>query len=78
MCNKLFKVEKVKNKTMWQYCIILDLGLVFLTLAIYSFRHTMAFLKHGDKATATVIDFHRYESDGEVFAPIFTFRTKDN
>jgi len=38
----------------------------------------MAFLKYGDKATATVIDFHRYESDGEVFAPIFTFRTKDN
>ncbi|WP_246250244.1 MULTISPECIES: DUF3592 domain-containing protein [Sphingobacterium] len=38
----------------------------------------MEFLKNGDKATATVIDLHKYESEGEVFAPVFTFRTKDN
>ena len=63
---------------MWQYYITLALGLLFLVIAIYSFRNTIAFLKKGDKATATVVDLHRYESEGEVFAPIFTFQTKDN
>ncbi|CAM3698133.1 MULTISPECIES: DUF3592 domain-containing protein [Sphingobacterium] len=63
---------------MWQYYLILGLGVVFLLLAIFSFRNTMEFLKNGDKATATVIDLHKYESEGEVFAPVFTFRTKDN
>lgn len=71
-------MEQTKNKPMWQYYFILGLGLVFLVLGIYSFRNTMLFLKKGDKATATVIELHRYESDGEVFAPIFAFRTKDN
>lgn len=54
------------------------LGLLFLVMAIYSFHNTIAFLKKGDRATATVVDLHKYESEGEVFAPIFTFRTKDN
>ncbi|WP_324755605.1 DUF3592 domain-containing protein [Sphingobacterium thalpophilum] len=63
---------------MWQYYLILGLGLVFLLLAIFSFRNTIAFLKNGAKATATVTDLHSYESEGEVFAPVFTFRTKDN
>ncbi|SCY15364.1 Protein of unknown function [Flavobacterium anhuiense] len=63
---------------MWQYYLISGLGLVFLLSAIFSFRNTMLFLKNGNKATATVIGLHRYESDGEVFAPIFTFQTKDN
>jgi len=71
-------VEQIKNKPMWQYYLILGLGVVFLLLAIFSFRNTMEFLKNGDKATATVIDLHKYESEGEVFAPVFTFRTKDN
>nr|WP_199156737.1 hypothetical protein [Pedobacter sp. ASV2] len=56
---------------MWQYCIILGMGLVFLLLAGYSFRNTMVFLSNAEKATATVTDLHKYESDGEVFAPIF-------
>ncbi len=71
-------MEKVKNKIMWQYYIILGLGVLFLVWAIYSFRSTMVFLKKADKTTATVIDLHKFESEGEVFAPIFTFRTKDN
>jgi len=71
-------VEQIKNKPMWQYYLILGLGVVFLLLAIFSFRNTMEFLQNGDKATATVIDLHKYESEGEVFAPVFTFRTKDN
>lgn len=71
-------MELTKNKSMWQYYWILGLGLIFLVLGIYSFRNTIVFLKNGNKVTATVIDFHKYESDGEVFAPIFTFRTKDN
>ncbi|NPE44919.1 DUF3592 domain-containing protein [Sphingobacterium sp. arapr2] len=71
-------MEQIKNKPMWQYYLILGLGVVFLLLAIFSFRNTMEFLKNGDKATATVIDLHKYESEGEVFAPVFTFRTKDN
>ncbi len=72
-------MENFKNNTiMWQYYLILGLGVVFLVWAVYSFRNTMTFLNNGYKATATVIDFHKYESDGEVFAPIFTFRTKDN
>ncbi|WP_100375200.1 DUF3592 domain-containing protein [Chryseobacterium geocarposphaerae] len=72
-------MENFKNNTiMWQYYLILGLGVVLLVWAVYSFRNTMTFLNNGYKATATVIDFHKYESDGEVFAPIFTFRTKDN
>ncbi|MPS64786.1 MAG: DUF3592 domain-containing protein [Chryseobacterium sp.] len=72
-------MENFKNNTiMWQYYLILGLGVVFLVWAVYSFRNTMTFLNNGYKATATVIDFHKYESDGEAFAPIFTFRTKDN
>ncbi|EJF99022.1 DUF3592 domain-containing protein [Flavobacterium sp. F52] len=71
-------MEQIKKKIMWKYYLILGLGLVFLLLAIFCFRNTILFLKNGDKATATVIDLYRYESDGIVFAPIFTFRTKDN
>ena len=71
-------MEQIKNKPMWQYYLILGLGVVFLLLAIFSFRNAMEFLQNGDKATATVIDLHKYESEGEVFAPVFTFRTKDN
>jgi len=63
---------------MWQYYIILALGLVFLVAAIFSFRHTVEFLKNGNKATATVIDLRMYESEGEVYAPVFTFLTSDN
>lgn len=63
---------------MWQYYLILGLGGVFLLLAIFSFRNTMVFLKNGDKATATVTDLHKYEAEGDVFAPVFTFRTKEN
>ncbi|WP_426479137.1 DUF3592 domain-containing protein [Chryseobacterium sp. CBSDS_008] len=70
-------MEKIKNKIMWQYYIILGLGLVFLLLAGYSFRNTMIFLKNGEKAIATVSDLHKFESEGELFAPIFTFQTKD-
>lgn len=72
-------MENFKNNIiMWQYYLILGLGVVFFVWAVYSFRNTMTFLNNGYKATATVIDFHKYESDGEAFAPIFTFRTKDN
>lgn len=63
---------------MWQYHIILAFGFVFLLVAIISCRHTLKFLNNGHKATATVIDYHKYESDGEVYAPIFTFLTTDN
>lgn len=56
----------------------LALGLLFLLVAIISCCHTLKFLNNGYKATATVIDYHKYESDGEVYAPIFTFRTTDN
>mgnify|MGYP000905332297 CR=1 FL=1 len=71
-------MDGIKNKTMWQYYLILGLGLIFLLLAIVSFRNTLIFLKNGYKATATVIDLHKYESDGEVYAPVFSFRTEDN
>ncbi|WP_343565703.1 DUF3592 domain-containing protein [Sphingobacterium sp.] len=71
-------MEQIKNKPMWQYYLILGIGIVFLLLAIFSFRNTMVFLKNGEKTIATVIDLHRYESEGEVFAPIFTFHTKDD
>ncbi|GEM_PF-5114553 len=39
---------------MWQYYVILGLGLVFLLLAIISFRNTLVFLKNGYK----VLIFH--------------------
>ena len=71
-------MNQTKKKIMWQYYLILGLGLAFLVLSIYSFHNTMVFLKKGNKAIATVVDLHRYESDGESFAPVFNFRTQDN
>lgn len=71
-------METIKNKTMWQYYIILALGLLFLIAAIISFRHTVKFLNHGNKATATVIELRAYESDGEVYVPVFSFLTSEN
>jgi len=63
---------------MWQYYIILGLGIVFLLAAVLSFRNTLAFIKNGHKTIATVIDLHEYESEGKVYAPVFTFYTRDN
>ena len=71
-------MEIIKNKTMWQYYIILTLGSVFLIAAIISFRHTMKFLNNGNITTATVIDLRTYRSEGEVYAPVFSFLTNDN
>lgn len=69
------QMEEIKKKTMWQYYIILGLGIIFFLAAIFSFKNTIAFLKSGHKTTATVVDLRSYESEGEVFAPIFTYRT---
>lgn len=62
---------------MWQYYMILLLGFLLLFAAGYSFRNTLAFLNKGEKTVATVTDLRTIESEGEVYAPIFTYHTMD-
>jgi hypothetical protein len=71
-------MDKIKKKVMWQYYIILGAGLILLFWAALSFRNTISFLKKAEKATGTVISLRTIESDGEVYAPIFNYQTKDN
>ncbi|WP_426479383.1 DUF3592 domain-containing protein [Chryseobacterium sp. CBSDS_008] len=67
-----------KNKTMWQYYIILGAGVILFVAALLSLKNTLFFLKNAEKATATVTSLRVFESDGEVFSPLFTFRTRNN
>ncbi|MBE4947967.1 DUF3592 domain-containing protein [Chryseobacterium culicis] len=66
------------NNTMWQYYIILGAGVILFAAALLSFKNTLFFLKNAEKATATVTSLRVFESDGEVFSPLFTFRTRNN
>lgn len=63
---------------MWQYYIILGAGMILFVAALLSLKNTLLFLKKAEKATATVTSLRVYESDGEVFSPLFTFRTRNN
>ncbi|WP_312296493.1 DUF3592 domain-containing protein [Chryseobacterium sp.] len=63
---------------MWQYYIILGAGIVLSIFAFLSLKSTLSFLKKAEKATATVTSLRVYESDGEIFSPLFTYRTRDN
>lgn len=63
---------------MWQYYIILGAGVILFAAALLSFKNTLFFLKNAEKATATVTSLRVFESDGEVFSPLFTFRTRNN
>ncbi|WP_346086341.1 DUF3592 domain-containing protein [Sphingobacterium ginsenosidimutans] len=62
---------------MWQYYLMVGLGLVLLFFAFLTFRNVLLFLKKAEKTTATVIRLRIIESDGEVYSPIFRFRTWD-
>ena len=63
---------------MWQYYIILGAGIVLFVTALLSLRNTLSFLKKAERSTATVTSLRVYDSDGEVYSPLFTFRTRDN
>ena len=63
---------------MWQYYLILGAGAILFAAALLSLRNTLTFLKNAEKTTATVTSLRVFESDGEVFSPLFTFRTRDN
>ncbi len=63
---------------MWQYYIILGAGIALFIFALLSLRSTLAFLKKAEKATATVTSLRIDDSDGEVYIPLFTFRTRNN
>ncbi|WP_249413656.1 DUF3592 domain-containing protein [Chryseobacterium indologenes] len=63
---------------MWQYYLILGAGIVLFVAALLSFRNTLSFLKKAERSTATVTSLRVYDSDGEVFSPLFTFRTRNN
>jgi hypothetical protein len=67
-----------KKKVMWQYYLILGAGIVLFVAALLSFRNTLSFLKKAERSTATVTSLRVYDSDGEVFSPLFTFRTRNN
>ncbi|WP_312992902.1 DUF3592 domain-containing protein [Chryseobacterium flavum] len=67
-----------KKKAMWQYYIILGAGVILFVAALLSFRNTLSFLKKAEKATATVTSLRVDNSDGEVYLPVFTFRTQNN
>ncbi|UTX50290.1 DUF3592 domain-containing protein [Chryseobacterium sp. MA9] len=71
-------MNRNKTKTMWQYYIILGAGMILFVAALLSLKNTLLFLKKAEKATATVTSLRVYESDGEVFSPLFTFRTRNN
>lgn len=62
---------------MWQYYMILLLGFLLLFAAGYSFRNTLAFLKRGEKTLGTVTGLQTYSSEGDVYAPVFTYHTHD-
>ncbi len=63
---------------MWQYYIILGAGVILFVAALLSLRSTLSFLKKAEKATATVTSLRVDNSDGEVYLPVFTFRTQNN
>ncbi|WP_313090632.1 DUF3592 domain-containing protein [Chryseobacterium flavum] len=67
-----------KKKAMWQYYIILGAGVILFVAALLSLRSTLSFLKKAEKATATVTSLRVDNSDGEVYLPVFTFRTQNN
>ncbi|WP_374462326.1 DUF3592 domain-containing protein [Chryseobacterium sp.] len=67
-----------KKKTMWQYYIILGAGIALFIFAFLSLRNTLTFLKKAEKATAAVTSLRIDDSDGEVYMPLFTFRTRNN
>lgn len=71
-------MNRNKTKTMWQYYIILGAGMILFVAALLSLKNTLLLLKKAEKATATVTSLRVYESDGEVFSPLFTFRTRNN
>jgi len=62
---------------MWQYYILLGAGLILLLLATFSFRNTLAFIKKSEKTTGTVVSIRTFQSEEEVYAPVFSYRTKD-
>lgn len=68
-------MKKKDKKIMWQYYMIVLLGILLLLAAGYSFRNTIEFLNRGEKTMATVTDLRTIESDGEVYSPIFTYQT---
>lgn len=57
---------------------MLGAGLGLLILAAISFKSTITFLKNGEKVTGTVTSLREIDSDGVVYVPVFTYRTKDN
>lgn len=63
---------------MWQYYIILGAGVILFVAALLSLRSTLSFLKKAEKATATVTSLRVDNSEGEVYLPVFTFRTQNN
>lgn len=62
---------------MWQYYVMVGLGLILLFISFLTFRDVHLFLKKAEKTTATVIRLRTIQSDGEVYCPVFRFRTKD-
>ncbi|MCJ7932660.1 MAG: DUF3592 domain-containing protein [Chryseobacterium sp.] len=71
-------MNTMNKKTMWYYYVILGAGIILLILAFFSFRDTLSFLKRAEKATGTVTSLRTIQSEGEVYLPVFTFRTKNN
>jgi len=71
-------MSRNKKKVMWQYYLILGAGIVLFIFAFLSFRSTLSFLKKAEKTTATVTSLREFDSDGIVFSPLFTFRTRNN
>lgn len=83
-CDKIVFTSKIsimnrnKKKAMWQYYIISAAGIILFVAALLSFRSTLSFLKKAEKATATVTSLRIDDSDGEVYMPLFIFRTRNN
>ena len=61
------------------YTISLSIGIVLLVVSLFLLKESIAFIKRGNRAIATVIRLEKVsDSDGDSYRPIFQFKTSFN
>jgi hypothetical protein len=61
------------------YGITLAIGLILLTISLFIFKESLAFIRKSERATGTVTEMVPVNgSDGVTYKPIFKFKTSTN
>lgn len=63
---------------MW-YTITLAIGIALVLISIFLCRESLSFLKKSERTVGRVTELQKiYDSDGNTYKAVFTFKTKEN